>query len=575
MKPTIHLNIKNKTISIALLFYLATVIITASVFLFLSYKNKESTLTKTLNNIHQEKIESLEWYFDTLNDVALTAAHSNSLQSLFKRGLKPSSQEEAQRHVTDFLLGLSKFYHGAKFALLLDSGTWIRGSYDVDYLDYAVELSEKKWYPEFVSQGRYTEYGFDTGIYINRNSWNISVYYLVKNNYSLNPEGVLVMTIPAPALEYTLTSSYEGSYFSLADENGKIILDSRPDTSAAGDDVRYYRQTSQIAGKGLALGEKSFILTTFLDEKMQQINYGNVWGWCFFILLCTAILLIGLVSAFSRYITTPIVDLNGAMGKIRNNQMGYTLAHSYHDEIGDLINGFNEMSQSIAVLIEKNKAISILRKETEYQMLLQQINPHFLYNTLEIINSLILNQENDRAVGVCEALGKIFRYNLARSKWVTVKEEVHYLIQYLLIMRHKIQDLEIYYDFADEIYDQLILRSMLQPLIENAVLHGLKEQAEEKCITLSINARPAYLELIVMDNGSGIEAGRLDDLLAQLWQIRQDPLNYAGTSLHIGIQNVFHRLYLEYGDELIFELSSKAGFGTKITIGIPREENKC
>lgn len=99
---------------------------------------------------------------------------------------------------------------------------------------------------------------------------------------------------------------------------------------------------------------------------------------------------------FSRYLTVPILQCRDSMIKIRNNQMGINMENHYHDEIGEMIDGFNEMSDSILDLIEKNKIISTLQKETEYQMLLQQINPHFLYNTLEIINGLILSKKRQK-----------------------------------------------------------------------------------------------------------------------------------------------------------------------------------
>ena len=88
----------------------------------------------------------------------------------------------------------------------------------------------------------------------------------------------------------------------------------------------------------------------------------------------------------------------------------------------------------------------MLQKETEYQMLLQQINPHFLYNTLELINGLILSGEREQAVRVCETLGQIFRYNLKRDKWVQVQEELDYIKQYLLIMKCKVRNLSVYYE---------------------------------------------------------------------------------------------------------------------------------
>ena len=112
-------------------------------------------------------------------------------------------------------------------------------------------------------------------------------------------------------------------------------------------------------------------------------------------------------AAVSRYLTNPILDCADAMLEIRNNNIGIQIENTYFDEIGELIDGFNEMSGSIYSLIEKNKMISTLQKNAKIKILERQINPHFLFNTLEIINSQILNGKEKSAVKVCETLGQL------------------------------------------------------------------------------------------------------------------------------------------------------------------------
>lgn len=231
------------------------------------------------------------------------------------------------------------------------------------------------------------------------------------------------------------------------------------------------------------------------------------------------------------------------------------------------------MSESLHDLIEKNRMMSILQKETEYQMLLQQINPHFLYNTLEIINGLILSKKENEAVKVCETLGKIFRYNLNQCKWITIEEEMIYIRQYLLIMKYKIPDLTVYYDIEGKLQGNKILKSIMQPLVENSIKHGFYEKAGECCLTISITEEQDKIQLSVMDNGTGINQEKYRCLMNEFEAIRKNPNQRKETSVHVGIWNVFHRLYLEYGEKMEFKITAKEGKGTKIQIYLPKGDN--
>lgn len=265
----------------------------------------------------------------------------------------------------------------------------------------------------------------------------------------------------------------------------------------------------------------------------------------------------------------PILRCRDAMTEIRNNHMGIQVEHSYQNELGELMNGFNEMSASIGLLIEKNKTISLLQKETEYQMLLQQINPHFLYNTLELINGLILSGEREQAVRVCETLGQIFRYNLKRDKWVQVQEELDYIKQYLLIMKCKVRNLSVYYEVEAGVVKKKILKSVLQPLVENSIRHGLVKQYQDSCITVMIENLEEGIGVMIMDNGVGISGERMKALKMDIDRIRENPVQKSESSAHIGVLNVFQRLYLEYGERMHFNISAREGAGTKIQIVLP------
>ena len=123
----------------------------------------------------------------------------------------------------------------------------------------------------------------------------------------------------------------------------------------------------------------------------------------------------------------------------------------------------------------KNKMISALQKDAEIKMLERQINPHFLFNTLEIINSLILSKK-EKAVKVCETLGQLYRYNLKTEQMDYAEGGTEYTKQYLLIMKYKINDFSYFDDVDERLMEAPFMKAILQPLVENSIKHGFQRK---------------------------------------------------------------------------------------------------
>ena len=148
-----------------------------------------------------------------------------------------------------------------------------------------------------------------------------------------------------------------------------------------------------------------------------------------------------------------------------------------------------------------------------------------------------------------------------------------YIRQYLLIMKYKIPDLTVYYDIEGKLQGNKILKSIMQPLVENSIKHGFYEKAGECCLTISITEEQDKIQLSVMDNGTGINQEKYRCLMNEFEAIRKNPNQRKETSVHVGIWNVFHRLYLEYGEKMEFKITAKEGKGTKIQIYLPKGDN--
>lgn len=555
------LGLRKTIIGIVLLFFFIAVVLATVTSCIIIERNTAQTVERSLSSMNEQRKNALETYFQQMKDVAITTCYSNWLQTLFARHKTYYEMQKIQDNVMDFLSGLESYYDGAKFVVWLDNENRIK-SHSTYYLDYSIDLTEKEWYPELEEKGKYVEIGTGTGIYKEKENWSVNLYYQIRNNSTLDQEGILVTHIPEETVRKYLDTNFEGSYAELYDEEGKRITGTLPEYLLENRDL-------QTEEKELSVFDTKWKIVVYLDKESLVVNQDSVWTIYLFVVMMAVVLFWALAVVFSRYLMIPILRCRDAMTEIRNNHMGIQVEHSYQNELGELMNGFNEMSASIGLLIEKNKTISLLQKETEYQMLLQQINPHFLYNTLELINGLILSGEREQAVRVCETLGQIFRYNLKRDKWVQVQEELDYIKQYLQIMKCKVRNLSVYYEVEAGVVKKKILKSVLQPLVENSIRHGLVKQYQDSCITVMIENLEEGIGVMIMDNGVGISGERMKALKMDIDRIRENPVQKSESSAHIGVLNVFQRLYLEYGERMHFNISAREGAGTKIQIVLP------
>lgn len=555
------LGLRKTIIGIVLLFFFIAVVLATVTSCIIIERNTAQTVERSLSSMNEQRKNALETYFQQMKDVAITTCYSNWLQTLFARHKTYYEMQKIQDNVMDFLSGLESYYDGAEFVVWLDNENRIK-SHSTYYLDYSIDLTEKEWYPELEEKGKYVEIGTGTGIYKEKENWSVNLYYQIRNNSTLDQEGILVTHIPEETVRKYLDTNFEGSYAELYDEEGKRITGTLPEYLLENRDL-------QTEEKELSVFDTKWKIVVYLDKESLVVNQDSVWTIYLFVVMMAVVLFWALAVVFSRYLMIPILRCRDAMTEIRNNHMGIQVEHSYQNELGELMNGFNEMSASIGLLIEKNKTISLLQKETEYQMLLQQINPHFLYNTLELINGLILSGEREQAVRVCETLGQIFRYNLKRDKWVQVQEELDYIKQYLLIMKCKVRNLSVYYEVEAGVVKKKILKSVLQPFVENSIRHGLVKQYQDSCITVMIENLEEGIGVMIMDNGVGISEERMKALKMDIDRIRENPVQKSESSAHIGVLNVFQRLYLEYGERMHFNISAREGAGTKIQIVLP------
>ena len=227
--------------------------------------------------------------------------------------------------------------------------------------------------------------------------------------------------------------------------------------------------------------------------------------------------------------------------------------------------------------VRQNSA-QIFDKQTELTALQSQINPHFLYNTLETIRGQALLDNNEEIARMTEALGAFFRYSISRKgTMVTLRDELANVRNYMLIQQYRFSNrfsLEIVVDEEDEAaYECLVPRLIIQPVVENAIFHGLEDLDDGGKVTIEIMLTEENLILMISDNGKGIPEEELESLNERIHSNDRKLLEPQGESNRTGIAlpNINRRLRLLYGDSYGINIYSTSGQGTDVEILIPAD----
>jgi two-component system sensor histidine kinase YesM len=282
-------------------------------------------------------------------------------------------------------------------------------------------------------------------------------------------------------------------------------------------------------------------------------------------------LLIAVVSYILSYqITLPLNNMMRKMSRVELGDFNQRMEYSGKNEFGRLSRMYNHMLDSISRLIHEVYESKLTENNAQLSALHAQINPHFLYNTLNIMKSISRLRGVEEVAEISESLAGLFQYSMKNLHHpVALREEIEHINNYFKIQQHRFGNrLELQCDIPGELLQASILKLTIQPLIENAVNHGLRRMKTGGVIQISAAERDEILTLTVRDNGKGIEdaqRARLDNIL-----VTSNALHYLRDETHgIGLLNIHQRIQLFYGKPYGLSLFSKPGEGTTVTWAIP------
>ncbi|HAP3956232.1 TPA: sensor histidine kinase [Enterococcus faecalis] len=307
-------------------------------------------------------------------------------------------------------------------------------------------------------------------------------------------------------------------------------------------------------------GRSTILLLTSRRVLFQQLfmNYAAILG---IGLLLIVILLVGLNRLFKRYSQQVQLILEATRAIGDGNLKERIDTNQVQEELNDIASAINFMVDSLDQYIHDIYTLEIKQRDAHMRALQSQINPHFLYNTLEYIRMYALSRQQEELADVVYAFSTLLRNNINQEKTTTLAEEISFCEKYVYLYQMRYPDQFAYkFEIEETIADVEIPKFIIQPLVENYFVHGIDYQRQDNAIKVHAYREGEKIIVAVVDNGKGITANRLEEIRARLNQTEID------TEQSIGLRNVHERLQRFFGESYGLTIEGKEGEGTTIRL---------
>lgn len=442
---------------------------------------------------------------------------------------------------------------------------------------------------DYRKKGKYILRLNGSGAFSSQNGNFVSFIRQLRDVNTMSSLGIMVINIPESAFlqAYSNVVNDNSMQVVILDENNKTIVPSTADIPSILsfkhillNNGHGIQQKISQGGSGcmvLDLDSQKYIISYLSDEEqgwkyISLMPYGTA-GMenKSFVLLAFLLLLINGVVFFvssvfiSENTITPIRQLLQSMKNVNEGRFIEVKVQPQNYEFGQLFNGYNAMIRQIHKLLDKIIEEQKTIRKAELNTLQAQIKPHFLYNTLDSISSLALSGESEKVCGLVESLGNYYRISVSKGRdIISIGEEIEMVRNYLSIQKVRYQDLfEAEYEIEDSCLKYPILKLVLQPLVENALYHGIRRKGTSGIIKIAVRDSGETVCLCVADNGIGMSREEIGRILNQ---------EKSSRSKSFGLWGTMERIRIFYGSQDCVQLESEPGKGTRITIIIPKGE---
>lgn len=450
-----------------------------------------------------------------------------------------------------------------------------------------LDVTEENWFQETLSKTENLHFSLPHVQYIFDNAegqyhWVVSVSRAVEiTQGAYVSQGVLLLDIRYSSLEQLLNSVTLGNegYVYLISNDGKIIYHPKNQLIDSGRVQENHEEAVKWKDgihEETFQGEKRFVTIKTVGytgwklvgiTPAKGISFSGVKTRLFivFVILLILFLLVLINYYISSRITNPIHELEKSVSELEEGNLEAEISIKGSYEIQHLGRSITTMAQQIQVLMQDIVAEHEQKRKSEFDTLQSQINPHFLYNTLDIIVWMIENEQKSEAVKVVTALARFFRISLSRGKSIIrVGDELEHVRNYLMIQHMRFKNKFSYTIEADEeVMELASLKLMLQPLVENAIYHGMEFMDGDGEIFIRASLQEDELHFLIEDNGLGMLPEQVEHLFTDTSHIP----SRRGSG--IGVRNVNERIRLYFGENYGLNIDSEPDEGTRIYIRLP------
>ncbi|TVY06932.1 cache domain-containing sensor histidine kinase [Paenibacillus cremeus] len=443
----------------------------------------------------------------------------------------------------------------------------------------------------------------NNSILSNQKNQMITLVRQIRGLSSPVPQGLLAIEVRSADLSALWKGIDLGAngYFFIMDENGQIVYHPQTDRvgtmvpeplkhkitasgqqlfedSDQGEDRVYMARKSDYSGWSLVVSmPKSELRKPVSNIRLTTIVVG----------LFTLVLALGIAYRFGRSITVPIQVLKNGMRETGKGNWATIPLPEHSDEIVELMMRYNRMVQQLSELVEKvyeaelkNQVIQMERQQAEFQSLQLQINPHFMYNTLETIVCYAVIQDSEEISEIVKSLAYMLRYSVQTNlEEITVANELKHVMYFMVVLHHRIgREFELDVAIKPELLLYQMVRLTLQPLVENVFQHAFPDGVEDyHWIRIDAGETEDGLFWVsVEDNGAGMTASKLAELREKLSanRLADGEADGAGKKGGIGILNVHRRIQMVFGDEYGLQIDSEPERGTRMMMYMPAMDRR-
>ncbi|TXC90561.1 sensor histidine kinase [Metabacillus litoralis] len=582
-----HLPIRHKIITLLLLI---SILPSIGLGLLTGYTvehiiDKQAT-QHTLQLIEQVN-RTLESHASNMQNITYLLSMDPEIKKFLSNQEIEDQNENEEYEIRQFMQGLSTLYPEVAGILVVNSnGGYVSNEL---YPRFEYNLTNEAWYKEAVeNEGIFKIIGHPTDRKITshvkyKNSEVVTVVRAILQPETQKVLGVVLIDLKLRVIAEATKNVRLGKYgyLMVIDEKGQgIYTPPTPLIENVPERLLINEEDSgsfseKINGNNLQFIFQKQAFTNWItvgifsmNDSVVEVRKIHLFVISFFFFVC----LFGITASYyiSKSMSEPIVHLMSIMRQVESGTLTVRYEGNRKDEIGMLGKSFNHMISKIINLLSLTEHHERQKREAELRSLQAHIKPHFLYNTLDTINWMARNQGAEDVSELVSSLSRLFRIGLNKGQdHILLTDEITHIQSYLSIQKARYRDkLNFTITIEPAIHDVMTLKLVLQPIVENAIYHGIKERRGPGHIYIQANKEQDFLVLTVRDDGKGIDQDRLGKLRKTMDAL-YDNKESKQIDIGYGMMNVQERIKLTYGNNYGIKIDSKVGEGTIVTIFLP------